>query len=598
MQASVQNDLPEEATQRVVLNLSVVEALCLSQCSQALKEQVDTPIVWRNVLQGLMRARHLRPTAADDTKFRAEGGSWRSVCCMYEQLWHAWRGSPSLHRLDIRAELQRHRLADLDPLQVIFLTPDVLAIGHSKGAVSLWELVKLDAENDSRSFPDAPSPYGHPVSPPPSLGQLFPTDSQERSPVSSTPSTASLSKLSSPNCPTRCSAQVLGIFQTTTRFEVQDLTVYPPAAAEPAAVLLGQDLWLAAAVGPHAFIWQCENDSLHPMDPSDKFKNWSFRGTLSHSRYFSHNHHVVWSVRIGGGVGRQRQLITVGEDCLLRAWSVGAGDKLEGELLWQQEVGDARQAVAEIMPWQTTRCGSAAVVARADTRTLQAFDMDSGRLLGVVDTVWPGVNNVLPQTATLDSSCLSGMFSSMTSDGDGLLKHIDLEPFVRQLQAQAQAEAVLRWDAERDSTELKTMAGDSRVPRLLLSVPAADILVAIVSECQRVEILEIWERRRILHQCMDSMGVQNGNGPRLYRGRGRSFWGNPKLMTVGGNSIVLLDPSLFTRKGELMLLEWRPKSKKVQLAPRPKPRRGPLACFEGCAEGCTKSASRSACSVM
>mmetsp|Transcript_70679 Transcript_70679/g.122620 ORF Transcript_70679/g.122620 Transcript_70679/m.122620 type:complete len:187 (-) Transcript_70679:177-737(-) len=186
----------------------------------------------------------------------------------------------------------------------------------------------------------------------------------------------------------------------------------------------------------------------------------------------------------------------------------------------------------------------------------------------------------------------------MTSDGDGLLKHIDLEPFVTQLQAQAQAEAVLLWDAEGDSTELRTMAGDSRVPRLLVSVPAADVLVAIVSECQRMEILEIWDRRMALDQCMGLLGVHNGTGPRLYRGRGRSFWGNPKLMTVGGNSIVLLDPCAFTRKGELMLLQWQAKSKKPPPAPRPKPRRGLLACFEGCAEGCTKSASRSACAVM
>lgn len=480
---------------------------------------------------------------------------WRRFCHQQEKLWHAWRGAPTPLRLDVRQELRHQRLSDLDVLLVEFLAgEEALVFGHSNGAVSTWELYQTEADGASPGVD--PAPAGDPLSffPSPSSG----SGSRPAAPAAGreTPSKSGASRLQ---------ARILGVFQTSRKYDVHDLAVWPAASAQPSSLLFGHKVQLAAAIGPTAFIWESGDGdvaeavasddwspSVHAR-PTSALKSWRFRGALRHAELLASEHHIVWTVRLSGVLhGACCHAVTVGEDGVLRGWRLEERYGSDALCLWQHPVGDARQVVTAVLSLDLP-CPAVAAVARADRRSLELVGMEAGEVVRTVHNVWPAVGESLPQTAAFDTSRLLALFSSITDRGSGAVTCFDLCAV-----ASAHGEAELCYEqaappsAPRMAKASTALAGTSRVLRLVLPVPAADACLAVVLEQSAkgsLEVLEVWER-------FVSLGEVPGSA--RYRGRVPRTAANPRLVAVGGRRLALLDPRAFLHSGELRLLEWRP----------------------------------------
>lgn len=331
---------------------------------------------------------------------------WRRICALQERLVNAWRGTPASMRLDLKPELRGQKLADLEVMMVDFLAGDEgLVLGHARGGLSIWEIC-----SPSQKLQVAPA--------------------WEAGASASAP----------------CTAKVLGFFQASKRHDVQDIAVSPPAASQPVALLLGHSVWLAAAVGPTAYIWESSGE-IQAQRPVTALTSWTLRGMLRHDNLFPMPHHAVWSVRLcGSGCmdGSKPQLaVTVGEDGFLRTWQFnepGSANSVPGgTLLWQCHVGDARQVIAAIIAHPPSGMDTSqeseqhgdqreflVSVARADQRSLQLFEAKSGQVTETISNVWPNVGGSLPQAAVYDTCRQLVLFSSITETGDGALARVDL----------------------------------------------------------------------------------------------------------------------------------------------------------------------------
>ncbi|CAE8586495.1 unnamed protein product, partial [Polarella glacialis] len=187
-----------------------------------LQAVAGSPSLWAETSQQWCYTRSLW-----DASLPPKEAPWRRICALQERLWNAWRGAPVSVRLAVRQELRQQKIADLEVILVEFLAGEEgLVLGHSGGAVSTWELRP-----------------------------------QESTQVSS-----------------KLDALVLGVFQTSRKYDVQDLAVSPPASSQPAALLLGKSVWLAAAVGPSAYIWE-SSGTADPERPMAALASWELRGT-------------------------------------------------------------------------------------------------------------------------------------------------------------------------------------------------------------------------------------------------------------------------------------------------------------------------------
>lgn len=542
-----ENLLVAEALVREGLTHRWVPLLRHAEISRAIatcrifRDSVGASVIWQEVA----RVWHCAPGAADLPSPGPSGSSgaaagsagagaapWRLLCARHERLQEAWCGSPVAFRLNVRQELRRQKLEDLDVLIVEFLAGEEgLVLGHSRGAVSIWEIV--------------------PVVP------------------TSATATCSHSCVGGPSPSPALEARVTGVFQTSRRHDVQDLAVSPPPAAQPAALLLGGSIFLAAAVGANAYIWESAGTPQAGKDTA-VLAAWELRATLRHSRLFPAPHHGVWSVRLcegfvrgsDGACGKPRRAATMGEDGVFRAWLFGGNVGMEGQVIWQHSAGDARQVVTALLG----AGGDVAVVARADQRCLHLWDTASGKALETVCGAWPSGAGSLPQSAALDSGGSVAIFSSITDAGDGALTLVDLSevggPVADAMDDEGYSTDEPGWLGEGPTPQQQMarpvlrvespLAGPGRVLRLAIPVPVAGALVAVVYEGDASVVLEVWERDAALNGGPSSLGAR-------FRGRVAPLFGNPRLVAVGGRRLVLLDPTTLRSQGELRLLEWRPR---------------------------------------
>jgi len=391
---------------------------------------------------------------------------------------------------------------------------------------------------------------------------------------------------------------VTGVFHTSRRHDVQDLAVSPPPAAQPAVLLMGGSVWLAGAVGPAVYVWESAGLPKEGR-PEAALATWELRATLRHSSFFSASHHAVWSVRLGDGPppgkSDERRAVTVGEDGIFRAWHFGGEAGLEGQVMWQHSIGDARQVVVALLG----SAGCFAAIARADQRSLQLFQADTGHLLETIHNVWPAGARSLPQSAAYDTCSQVAMFSSISESGDGALALVDLaeSPCLTRLKTGSREmphmSSEVRESSPRsvahsseggahasppgpmiDSREAVSpcsahsarvaqvegpLAGPGRVLRLALAVPAAGVVVAVVHEGDPSVLLEVWDK---------TAALESGRaGCARFRGRVPPFLSNPRLVAAGGRRLVLLDPAALRNRGDLRILEWRPAASERQLGP-------------------------------
>mmetsp|Transcript_54853 Transcript_54853/g.169864 ORF Transcript_54853/g.169864 Transcript_54853/m.169864 type:complete len:609 (-) Transcript_54853:66-1892(-) len=497
-------------------------------CSR-IRGLLSTSSIWKEVA----RAWRYTPTSMCWSNSEVP---WRSICELHEHLWHAWRGSPVSMRIGVREELRQQKIADLEVLMVEFLAgEDALALGHASGVVSVWELCASEVKQPSSATGEPQLQDKRLMFNPMDAGRIF---QDARTPPQS-PSGAQEPRTPPPSpwsgTPARpLASRVLGVFKTSRKHDVQDICAWPSPASRPSALLLGESVWLAAAVGPSAYVWE-STGSPERDHPAAALKSWSHRATLSHIQLFPAVHHVVWTVRLGGG--RQPHALTVGEDGVLRAWSLGVCDNgSEGVLLWQHSVGDSRQVVVAIVtpsPLDMPNCPAGAVaVARADERSLQLLCADTGKVIETVPDVWPAARGSLPQTAAYDARGPSALFSSITEMGDGTLAHVDLR-------------------CPRKEEVAGTLAGRGRVLGAAVAIPAAEVLLAAVHEGDAANVLEVWE---------SAAAYGNERGMPLFRRRVQHSLTNPRLVSVGGRRLALLDPTAFMSRGELRIWEWRLRS--------------------------------------
>lgn len=481
----------------------------LETCA-GLRSMVDVPQFWHRVAQ----AWQCIPEGVSFCSNHVAGlqsVQWRKVCMRHDQLQRAWRGSPVEHRMSLREELCSQQLQDLDVMLVEFLAGDEgFAFGHRKGCVSIWHLVPAEVAGQ-----------------PPQ-------------------------------------ARVAGVFHTTKRYDVQDMAVSPPAAAQPTALLTGRSIWLAAAVGASAYIW--ESGEASPNQPAATvLATWNLRATLRHSDHFTAEHHGVWTVRICDGVepnscreDASRRAITVSDDGFFRAWSFGGVAGLEGELLWQLHVGDCRQvSIALLGP-----AGGIVALARADRRSLELFDSRDGVAVETFSDVWPQGAGFMPQTISYDTWSLWALGSSITTSGDGTLAFMDLAGC---MPASLPAGVTKELPAEKKPSQCThqlegPLAGLGRVLALAVAVPAAGVLLAVVQQDHGKVVLEVWDRAAVLEGC----GLQSP----FFRGRVPTLMGNRRLVAAGGRRLFLLDPSAVKSRGEIRLFEWRSRPPPRPSSPR------------------------------
>jgi len=495
-----------------MLYTTVSEANRLSETSSALNRCVDASGDWA----AIAFTRCVRyPADPPDPPIRP----WRVVCGLHERLWDAWRGTPHLHQVTVCDELRHDGLSNLDVLIVEFLAgEDAIVLGHSHGHLSVWEF----------------------RSPRPQDGE------------------------------TALDAFVLGTLQTSGSFDVQDLHVCPSAASEPFALMLGRSVWLAAAVGPAVYIWESAGCARKGRQAA-ALKDWTPRGALRHAPLFPRAFHTVWAVRLCEANHEWRIALTVGEDGVLRGWRCGHGDT--GTLAWQCDVGDARQVIVSPLspPSQGDGRGLAAV-ARADHRSLQLLDVDTGEVTDSIHGVWPDVTGSLPISATCSTCANVVLFSSITERGDGALCGIDLRTRLDASRGQPWAvskkggpcictawDCDARWETSQMEVEpiVGSLAGPGRVLCFALPVPAVQAIVAIISDGTPSKSLEVWESSAV-------RGL--GFGGACFRGKVPSFAGNSQLVAVGGRRIVLLNPRALLEKGKLNVLEWRSRRRSAELA--------------------------------
>eukprot|EP00929_Paragymnodinium_shiwhaense_P098903 TRINITY_DN6042_c0_g1_i1.p1 TRINITY_DN6042_c0_g1~~TRINITY_DN6042_c0_g1_i1.p1 ORF type:complete len:734 (+),score=109.53 TRINITY_DN6042_c0_g1_i1:109-2310(+) len=625
--------------------LGLFELLALTQSCASVRDGIESPLVWEEV------ARSWRLVDAENDREATPGADpppWRSICMFHEKMWHAWRGSPTSMRLNLREELRRQRIADLDVLIVTFIAgEDAFALGHANGVVSIWELCRdeyqLVGSSAGSAAPNSigstlqdgsalPSPQS-PVSPgsgaaeddgSPSERHTFQargadtsnsrsptawdgrTGDHPRSPLATPKSSPAYGAAGRPGVTSRSSSlnpRVLGVFHTVRSDDVEDLAVWPPAVSEPSATALGHSIWLAAAVGATAFVWQSAGDTTAAWETGRQvgfstraLTQWKFRGALRHSRLFNTRHHFIVSVRLGTcATGSAAcNAVTISDDCWLRAWQFGASEDgcADGTLIWQLAVGDARQAVVAILsrPPSADHIGDVLALARADRRTLQFYDYDSGKEAAQpVDGVWPRGSSSMPQAATYDTSGLKAFFSSITEAGNGALTCVDLASrladaaaFDSDTAVAAASEAVAGSADVEDgclSKVLGPLSGKGRVLRMAVAVPPADAIVAVVQESLAgpVDLMEVWEREKAFGEvqvaaasceplvCASPLPPgcgSEGSTPALpttacFRTKVPHAFANPRLVGVGGRRMILLDPSVVAMHGELRLLEWR-----------------------------------------
>jgi len=502
---------------------------------------VSTPAVWKHVVQAWQYTAGVAPFAR--RLDHQAGVPWRTVCSLHERTWKAWRGAPVSRRFNVRKELRRQKIEDLDVLIVEFLAGGQgFVLGHSHGAVSTWELCQ-PMQGDTEADGSAAKPE----------------------------------------------ALVTGVFQTSRKYDVQDLCVSPPPAAQPSALLLGRSIWLASAVGQSAYVWE-STGTKELGRPTSVLYDWTLRATLRHSRFMLAAHHAVWTVKLSDDCDNERYVVTVGEDCIFRAWSFGGNDGLEGTLLWQHDVGDARQVVVAILP-KAAPCRNTAdealppgakdaprrniaAVARADRRSLELFHLDTGEAMDTIAEVWPPVAGSLPQAASYDTCSFLALFSSITVDGDGALACVDLGPLkdLEAMQSQwtpagsISTSPLVRPEATppasppelvappplsspRVAQVVGPLAGPGRLLRFAVSIPTAEVLLAVVHEGDSREVLEVWEN----HAALAGERV----GCACFRGRVPPMLGNPRFLAVGGRRLLLFDPTAFRTQGELRILEWQ-----------------------------------------
>eukprot|EP00928_Gymnodinium_smaydae_P022010 TRINITY_DN18620_c0_g2_i1.p1 TRINITY_DN18620_c0_g2~~TRINITY_DN18620_c0_g2_i1.p1 ORF type:complete len:668 (+),score=67.78 TRINITY_DN18620_c0_g2_i1:38-2041(+) len=541
---------------RWLLSLSASDLAGLAGASRRLGDAVACPCLWEDAAQTWSYTRHLPVQAAAAAGASEMSGEtvevpWRAICTQHDRIWHSWRGAPKTLRVNFLDELRHQRIADLEVLLVEFIAgEEALALGHSHGVVSVWELVECD------------------------------------------------------NATKPLHARVLGVFHTTRSYDVQDLSVWPSPLSVPAALALGHSIWLAAAVGTTAFIW--ESTGSPSLDsPRASLARWTNRGALRHRSLFLSSHFVVWSVRLCHTDAAVCRAVTISEDRILRAWRFGgtsAGEpSLDGEVLWQCDVGDARQAAVALLPSpradgnicdedkiarvsRQLYCAIAAV-ARADQRSLELLDIETGTLLESIGGAWPPVAGSLPQTALYDTRDLVAAFSSITESGDGTMAcvHIGDGEFLSRPSTFDGADATLvtsmstRSTDDHGTTLVLTpprvwrvqcpLAGVGRVLRQAIPMPVADAILAVVHEGDPLDLLEVWERKGALGEHAPNTPDDVFGGEKIppvaasaqFRARVPPYVTNPRLMAVGGRRLALLDPTSFLNLGELRVLEWRPR---------------------------------------
>lgn len=532
-----------------LLNYAEITSV-LGTC-RSTRKAVDHPAVWQGVATAWLCV-HGDVYGDGRGGDSGDGVLWRKVCAQHELVKRAWRGSPTTVKLNVQEELRSQRLEDLEVLLVEFIAGDEgLALGHTKGAVSIWQIDEAAAFGDS-------SP----------ASSSFPTPQ----------------------------ARVAGVFKTSRRHDVQDLAVAPPAAAQPAALLAGRSVWVAAAVGANAYVWECTGRACSGQPASAALTTWELRATLRHTGHFSASHHGVFMVRITGspspcGEGTEGTgcAATVGEDGVLRMWRFGGDTGLEGEILWQHDVGDARQVVVCLLG---RAGGEITAVARADQRTLQLFRTATGEALETIGDVWPNQMGCLPQSAAFDAGNNMALFSAITEGGHGSLAGVDLTGFMhgsskRQTSMsmdmsapaghedqEVEVDPVARGaptgplaehefsDHLGEPTKVRAIEGPlarkGRVARMVVPVSAAGVLLAVVHEGEPSVLLEVWERSTAL------TGGHLANPS--YRGRAASLLCNQRLLAVGGRRVIVLDPSALKVQGILRVLEWRPNPRRSREA--------------------------------
>lgn len=531
-------------------------------------EVVGSPTLWEEVAETWAYTKCIYNGCS--TRSRVP---WRRICALQERLVNAWRGTPVSIRLDLKQELRGQKLADLEVMMVDFLAGDEgLVLGHARGGLSIWEIC---SPSQKTQVPSASS--------------------------------------SAP-----CEAKVLGFFQASKRHDVQDIAVSPPAASQPGALLLGHSVWLAAAVGPTAYIWESSGE-LQAQRPVTALTSWTLRGMLRHDNLFPMPHHAVWSVRLcGSGYtdGSKPQLaVTVGEDGFLRTWqfnepgSSNSASAPWGTLLWQYHVGDARQVIAAIIAYpqfgmetcqESEEHGNQpeflVSVARADQRSLQLFEAKSGQVTETISNVWPNVGGSLPQAAVYDTCRQLALFSSITETGDGALARVDLTPPHHALEPPASPAAMPLPQAEGEeesiafaspnapplfsaSSAFDTFASpSSSLMDATASSPRGSIrtervaqvigplagsgrvlrnILAVPAAGVHVAIVHEGQSMDVLEVWESWEALSNGPGQACFRTKLPPFLGNPRLIAVGGRRLVLLDPKTFMTQGELKVLEWR-----------------------------------------
>jgi hypothetical protein len=217
-------------------------------------------------------------------------------------------------------------------------------------------------------------------------------------------------------------------------------------------------------------------------------------------------------------------------------------------LLWQHDIGIARRTTIEVFPLGTDGHSSVVLAAHTDTRTVEAFELEFGDKVGVINDVWPTSETISPQSVTFDPCDGSAVFSSLSSTGESTIAQIDLKTWLNDLKSQKSIIASADASGRR--------ARSHNMLRGILPVAAADIFVAIATEGSKLEWLEIWDR-----DALDS--GEELNIKCLHRIRSNSL-ANPRLVAAGAQHVALLDSAAFMRRGEMIVLAWGTQSSQAQ----------------------------------
>mmetsp|Transcript_10305 Transcript_10305/g.23233 ORF Transcript_10305/g.23233 Transcript_10305/m.23233 type:complete len:529 (-) Transcript_10305:85-1671(-) len=475
-----------------------------------------------------------------------------------------WRGAPQLHKLDVRRELRGQGLQhDLrDPLvlathgipipfaprnpqdkrsdvavetitSVEFLgsAGDAFALGHSRGKVSFWRLAA--------------------------------TSTKEKSPYD---------------------AWVLGSFRMCRKYDVLSLSAatastQPREATETETAVaargadLEEEVWLALSSGPVCVVVECSGAVSGPWVPP------VCRAVLDHLPFLPRSDDEIFTVLLTR-VGAVWRVLTVAEDGVLRVWELqkhrskeacneavaATEDGWSQCLLWNLDIGDARQMRMSVLPAASPESRTLVAVARCDHLRLELLDLATGTKQGQAEQVWP--QDAMPQTIVFDTLGFRALCSSLTSSGVAVSKVVaigehPLEDAARDGLAAAEGEADCPF------------SGVGRRLALALPVPAADVVIALVGLGGSHLLLEVWEGS-------DVFGGEERCGRACFRTRVPSTSVSSGLVAAGGCRLILLDPVALLTQGELRILEWSHLSPK--LSPAEKAAEG--GCRKSAAGGC------------